>query len=779
MGDRSWEYAFDLPAGDFQTNRALVKPGYLPDLTGVDGRFSGGLRRFPGFRQMPGISVGGTEAYPAYFAKYVELQGGASSSILRGFVIANSTGVYFNFYSTSGAAYYATQLTEVGTYTVQDVAYRGKFLYILCGSSGCFTYSTTGAAYPSHLRYYPFGYGSSPTIDSATVGSSGGSTSDYGLVTETVTYYDDGDSSWAYTARAAVLIGVRMGHLQRNTWTPLVTRVVSVYDTNNGYTTEGSISPEYRFTITGQLTLPTNTEYNCLEIYRTIPNGGTLFLAKRVYTAETTYINNDGGTGHRTFTLGDDPGSTDYEDASTDDVLAYAGKVYDIDTEDPGTTRPKLDRGIMMSHVFLGRPDITAFSEEAAEVWWSMTDRVAAEIFPAENVYRPSTLSDRIIGFVRAGSYAIGLASSKVYRFGLSGSLVAVYELADGYGCVGRYAACAVGTEVFYICDSGLVSLNVETGTLTTIGVLDRILQTTWASSLANVSMAFDTRMGALFILNPTLEETMVLWASTNTVCRLEGTRFTQVIQGCPANTGGAKQACFIHKAGLIFLPNHDRSFSQTMLSLTGDTGTTYIHNGTVASASTGTTMTPDSFSSFSVSTNWKHYIYFLSGAMAGKRRLINNNGSGGWTLTADPLESGGVAAATLAAGDRFAISPVVMQVTGWPLGSSDEADSPRLLSNRRTLVSMMVNLVLEGGEDDPATNDNLTLTVQGFKRTQNTPLGTQDIDIDEAPTSCKGAVGISDFVVRPGVKFTCSNVDLTLVGFTAHGNFAQGGDVR
>jgi len=761
MSDRAWNYPFDLPAGDFRTGRALVRPGFCPVLTGVDGRYTGGLRVFPGMRPDTGFNFGPITGTPVF--RYIEVQKGTTAHVLRGFILATGTSTQFRYYD-SGMVMVKT-LTEPPAGTVQDVAARGRFLYVMCGSSGCFTYEVDNTGF---FTAHTFGYTSLPSLSVVSpIGHVGQKSLNFGGKIEVPSepFWDEELGGYRVQYDVTWMVGVRLGNAIRNVWTPLVLATVTGYvGTWNFGTDLNKVPNDWVGMITGRITLPpSGHSYDTVEIYRTVGNGGTLYR-------EFTLTQEPGlGTGTRTFALGaGDSVVADWKGTSSDAYLTLGAPVYDPEWDDPGAPRPTGDRIAMMGAVTVMRPDPSAGSGELGEVWWSRTDKMAPETFPADNVYRPPTLSDRIETFVKAGSALYGLTPSRAYRFARSGTAMAVHEVAVGYGVVGRYAACSVGTDVVYITPSGLVMLNGATGQVTTVGALDRVIQEEWANDHASLSVGYDAKAGVLFVFNPVREEAMAIWSSTNCVSRLKDMNFKLMTVGPDPEKGGPDRVWFLTTTGVFCCMNTDRVGHQTMLPLAGTC------NGVVTASNAGdTTKLVSTSSFFEVPRDVQPYVYILSGNSAGQKRKLAATRHTSHELT---LTSG----VALEPGDRFAISPIPFEVVGWPLGAQDDDPrTPRVLNLRRTLKSVGANVVLHGGDTNPDTNPNLKLTVQGFKRMDTTPLVTQEIAMVEEPAACIGKALVSDYVVYPGIKVLSSNVDFTLVAMTAWGNLGQGGDER
>jgi hypothetical protein len=119
--DPDWSYTFPLPLLDVQQAfQAQVKPK-LSRLVGVDGRYSGRLKRFPGWKEpdwttgktakmdISGLTIGGSQG-ASLFKPFVIQKGASGSKLLRGVLfLANDGGSPANdklyaFFSEDGAA---------------------------------------------------------------------------------------------------------------------------------------------------------------------------------------------------------------------------------------------------------------------------------------------------------------------------------------------------------------------------------------------------------------------------------------------------------------------------------------------------------------------------------------------------------------------------------------------------------------------------------------------------------------------------------------------------
>lgn len=131
------DYQFTAPQLNLSTLIPQLPWGHFWKLVGVDGRYTGGLRRFPGFRVLdwysnisngasgsgrasgstsPTLSVLSTHlrSHTPYYFQYISLQKGDLDEVLRGFVIGSSGGgstyLVFLHYDTEAETWYLANL---------------------------------------------------------------------------------------------------------------------------------------------------------------------------------------------------------------------------------------------------------------------------------------------------------------------------------------------------------------------------------------------------------------------------------------------------------------------------------------------------------------------------------------------------------------------------------------------------------------------------------------------------------------------------------------------
>jgi hypothetical protein len=140
INDVTWEYAFPRPELDLQNDFRTNIPGKLSRLVGVDGRYTGRLRRFPGFFEKYSIPTSYTlpliNGEKQVFEHFAIQQGPGSSQIIRGVVFLVRTGGTVDslrvFASINGAAPVDALLVDFGALVnYVDVAIDHQFLYIV------------------------------------------------------------------------------------------------------------------------------------------------------------------------------------------------------------------------------------------------------------------------------------------------------------------------------------------------------------------------------------------------------------------------------------------------------------------------------------------------------------------------------------------------------------------------------------------------------------------------------------------------------------------------
>ncbi len=137
--DHRWRYDFHLPRLDIQRDFKAQAPGFFSRLIGVDGRYSGRLRRFPGWLKQQSLGLvaadlGGTNL--DFFKPFAITQGSSGSGVVRGVLFLGVEGgsdkLFVSFSVDGGALSGKTVLkTFTNPPTYLDVAVDHQLLYIV------------------------------------------------------------------------------------------------------------------------------------------------------------------------------------------------------------------------------------------------------------------------------------------------------------------------------------------------------------------------------------------------------------------------------------------------------------------------------------------------------------------------------------------------------------------------------------------------------------------------------------------------------------------------
>jgi hypothetical protein len=143
--DFTWDYNFPLPRLDIQQDFRTQTPGTFSRLVGVDGRYAGRLRRFPGWKQVESITLGTVTvggANTELFMPFAIQKGATGSNVIRGILFLGQDGgsdkLYAFFSDDDGSSPTAPALGIVHTFgsgtsapVTLDVAMDHELLYIV------------------------------------------------------------------------------------------------------------------------------------------------------------------------------------------------------------------------------------------------------------------------------------------------------------------------------------------------------------------------------------------------------------------------------------------------------------------------------------------------------------------------------------------------------------------------------------------------------------------------------------------------------------------------
>lgn len=782
-------YPFRSPRMDQSVPPNQVRPGSFGRLSGVDGRFNGGLHKLYGMREVLDLDdVTGMGAIDTYagpdFIRYVTFQKRGTSTVYRGFVvrwdsqdstsneqidliytadngsswtklviwaagsgITSSLGidcavsgaylliavdgkatktVYWNTGDTltvvdSGPGGFSAELTTPTKNTsAVDTSYhlRGNGTYQIAYrfyDSKRGIYSALSAPLVVHLDHFK----TTKAVATISLSTAGG---DSGLMVagdiftingRTYEYINsgsdvtiaaaaqattashataladaiNGDSSAVVTASAqasSVLLESIVRGTTGNAYTLTVTEVAPNQNdiSVSGATLSGggvvTTDPETQVKVT--LDFPDGTAvvsgekytdsgagfadlFDTVDIFRTIDLGSTTATQGAIFYLEQTIAKAGNWATSGTW----------------DSLQASIGTL--IDEALPFQTMYDPEKDVVVSPPqsgTIGRYSGVTFMAQASSVdggydtLSSSPEHGSPEYFSTYNKRIGDPKDGRPLRFIAAGDSLFQLCYNAIVHIFKSGKLKPLQfsRLHRKRGIVGKEVAHSSGNSVFMITGLGLAILNATDGTMGSITTADRVIFDDWKSNLATVKSCYDALMNASFFLNPTREEMVVLWHSTQVCTMIDGANFVGATSGPDVSTGKNDRAFFITATGLIVSPDNLEAGSGTMWDLSSG----YTLNGT-ATATSSSTLTDANATLNEDMVGSK--LYMTSGANAGDSREIAtiNNSTKVFTFTSNFDND-------IATGDTYAVSPVSFSLRGWALQHEERSRFGRWITS-------------------------------------------------------------------------------------------------
>lgn len=586
-------------------------------------------------------------------------------------------------------------------------------------------------------------------------------------------------------------------------------------------------------------------KYDLMYVYRSVKiqdAGGTMIAGLPFLDAIvrlTDYQTCLNGTG-RTFPPSQSLRHAMYFYELEDKQLVYQSPYVDRSVFDEtmpyGGTAHFFQNTMMTSRVEL--PSVSTTDEARVddanrglgEMRWSSLMDSSPELFPPFNRYNPTVPSNEVICFAKAGGNLVGLSRDKVYHLRKSGPYIKVTEMHEGYGIVNPKAVDSVGSAAFFVTSHGLKSVDMQ-GQLDEIRILNNVFVREWDNDLTSIQVAHDPFMNALFIHNPVMEETYIMWFSTGKTTKLEDSNFDLISHGSwPVNWTGAQFGNDLCRR-TFFLQN----FQETRASGTGSdtflgpaiflvdqddskviSGGTASWNGArritmmdfagdsrfVASAAWASGAIPVTSATGTVvaAGAWRYaYVYLVNSVTnkqyVGRKAKVMYN-----TSTSVFVDSAVYPWVTnVVAGDLFVVSPVAFEWVGHPLGMSDEQGM--LFSNADLFRMKVVSSVGSAFTDvsgppmtDTVTASNPLNRFSGvlYSGTAEDPMAvalTKDtngdlyasVEDDEGlvyaafgSDASDGRYGAKGTSLSPGIRILCADLDYRLLGCIVRGSITS-----
>lgn len=186
-----------------------------------------------------------------------------------------------------------------------------------------------------------------------------------------------------------------------------------------------------------------------------------------------------------------------------------------------------------------------------ASIRWSSLARYAPECFPVANQYDTKVSVTGPMTFASAGGYLFLLGNGPIVRIQRVGALLDIVELPDSIQLASSRSVVEIGGRLVLLCTDGVYMLEPASGSIMRLDALDRLAQDYWMD-LSEVSMTYDTSMGALYVHNPLTKQTVLVWMDKQTITLLSDSPFVGVVQ---CNVEGRRRAVFVTGSGRFVYP--------------------------------------------------------------------------------------------------------------------------------------------------------------------------------------------------------------------------------
>lgn len=699
----TWNYSASTSQIPLSLDPYNAPAGSWPMLVGVDGRFPGAIRRYPGNLRQDDSTAALVGINPEIVKSFqMQLTAGSAVSIY-GIMLFDRTNRYVDVWykkTDDGATVMRRQrlFTLSAGATVADVSTQANYLYVR-------TSSTTA----SEQRVYSWSTGSSTIVEAS---------SRFGQALTALAALDQyatGGGGVSQLGRYG--IAYRLYDSSRLRWSPM-----------SFLTTAQPLVADDQY-ISVRAGVPTGDYdgYSHVEIFLTLSSVGNYSAGGDYYLAYRGTINTNGSLSPYIFDV-DLLASTDADDgqgsgsSSVNDDSLPLQYIYNpnIDTAEVAMTTP------VVAEIFWQDLGISLLkgAGSAYDVYWSPLERLEPEHRPPLNVYRTKIAANQDITcrFLPCGNYLFLLGGERVYRFSRSGNFLNVEEVANGFQFLNRNSMIVIGTTIYAATPNGILRIASD-GSSSFLPGLERLWLDRWgAGKTANPVVgdhapyfAYDARMGCLFIQNRVLEETLCVWLSTGVFSLLVDSPFQGALTSLDFNSASTMRAFFIHIGGYLCYPNadYDRTYGFTMSGVRLWSGqSTNLYNtaisGVGGSGSSPTiTVSSNAFTTDGVTplTGAGWHVWFLNGNQAGKVYWVSSNTASVLTL------HGPWRGSAPAAGNMIAISPVVFGALGSQLWPADPRLTDCLHKNVADNITVVVGRSYNGG---PANHAQTYLNYEG-----------------------------------------------------------------
>jgi len=706
-------YELEMPiAGTYMnSSKAPVnqEDGIFSRLSGVDGRFQGSIRRYPGHSLWGTLTVGGNSFTRVYRAKIITIDEDGTLKYgiaLAGYVGGAVDGVWFS---------------------------GGNPEFVLPHSLADSTYSVTSTG----QFLYNFRYGNRPKV---TYYSSSWQSEDMGpseayeeLSAPSVASV--ADSGGHLNFRGKYLVATRSYHSVRKVHTGLSTTLsLDMADEDSTLTGDDCKAN------LSSIDLPSDSDYDYLEIFRTLNLQKPLDAYQSGRFFRETYASRS---------------TTGSVGTLTDGALVQQ-EYYDPFSDEVEEPPYSAQAAYFQGSVFAGR---NYTDDGGIGFQWTNPYAQNTEEFSSNCIYYGRAGDGQVKCWVVAGETLLGICDTVIYKVKKSGGTVSVTRLVEGMTCTGVDAACAINRDVAMMTPEGLVLLDVASGSVRRVGALDRILKDEWTGDRSSVSLAYDSEMGCLYCLNPasydgaTIGKMILLWNASQTVTLLDGVPFATCCCG-PAliNSGDStstnrQRAYFVTHDGRVCYPDNTNS----SITMAGSLPAAYQSGHGNAVVPSGQS---DYRSTVASNCGLNRLVYITSGDNAGEYGLTTST-----TVY-------GVSA--MAAGVEYSVDPIIVRLRFWPVrppGSSS--------FTRKVIRAIGLHIDYTRGMDSGYSHRFWVGAYRnGSGRDNETPAEIVSVTPSINPSDCYVTLNVDGITVEPCVEIGDTSSDFELTSLLVSGTF-------
>lgn len=757
------QYAFPSPTLDTGINPCVQNPGTFSRLVGVDGRYTGQLRRFPGFRRYKEFTtfdeveaIGGLR----FFKSFSIQKSPGDTAIFRGWIILSKTAttsvLRAVYYDTGAATWTETTIYDFGSTSVLfiDVTMDHTSLYMVAKVS-----SGSPTTLLKMIRFEGSSWVSHDFLPPAAVGTTAAPTS----TQDTTNGLIEGPSGGEH----------RVGVAWRETYPEqgIYSRLSPIQSVQQP-STSGNWYVSAAFTLTAK---SANFTKRYLELYRTVSSAfegsgqtGNLYRERIIDTTAVTT-------------------TTTYEwakkDASglSDPALAIKEVLPPAEVRIVTTlTDAKLIEWYekcMFIASGASTSDTLGQDDRSLEVlrWSSLVD-AKLNIFPVEQKRRANDLNQRIVELKNVEPYLAVIYTNQIVVVHKSGASMSTRTINNIFGTNSSNGVVAVDTSLFLPTKMGVLLVDLATNSSQLIRNTQRIFDTPsrWRGSLDKVWGVHDADLSAVIWLNPSTYEMLILWLGSGDFTELEHVPWIAATQGTlpvEGTTESIQRSFYLFDGGQwninpgVYVV--DTELSSEVRSMSGGvsiiSGNRVAWNGTVFGGSTSAiNVSPDVGADLMTG----HWLYWTSGANAGTWILIDEAHDGNPVInfqgtTPNPPQ----------AGDTFSIAPIAFRAKMWPTKVIEGRVHPSLFGVDKFVgVQALVQEV--SGDTDSTKNPNLKLTYRAYKSANPEVVAASgEGTFSTNPSDTGAALNVSGHTLIPEVAQYASNLQFGLLGLRIFGS--------